>query len=683
MKFYWKSAASGNFATAGNWSPSGPPGVFDQAMLTATGAVYTVTTTSDQTVLTVNTSADATLDIQSSTFTAEAGTGAGANNGTIYVGQGSTFAVAGTLNNPGTIDLFGAGETAYLQLIGDTTLKGGELHLSGYTQIDGNGTLTNSSNSTIDGAGTIYVPLVNEKSGVIEANGGELDIYSNVTNAGVLDATGGTLFLLSNVITNTFLVSNVITDIGSLKADSGATISLQNTTIHGGTLTGDGLFTVVGTTTFDGSTAPLNNQGDIALVEGEGSIAKLEGTINNTGTIDMGYYPGQGAYPGPYTTTLLIGATGTQKQVTLTGKGTVSMDYGYSDFIEGDADVAGGVPTTLNNLNNIIEGGGRIGDGGLTLKNSGTIASTDDDPLVIDTGARTVTNTGTMAAGSFSTLDIESPLNNAGGKLTTHYSEIDVARGATGGTAVLGIGTIEFGGPTTTAVQFQDNQFTGSSLVLDDSVHFKGVISGFAKANLYDTIDLNDINSATATKVSFSGGVLTVKDGSGHTAQLHFSGAYTINNFHLSDDGHGGTLIKDPPVVEQRAGNAPATIADGTVLEVKVSDSGTVTFAGPTGTLWLDRPSTFTGKVADFGAQERIDLAGIPFGGHTTLGYSENSSDTGGILSVKDGTHIAKLALLGNYMAASFVAASDGYGGTLITEGVQTAQQSLLTHPHA
>ena len=103
----------------------------------------------------------------------------------------------------------------------------------------------------------------------------------------------------------------------------------------------------------------------------------------------------------------------------------------------------------------------------------------------------------------------------------------------------------------------------------------------------------------------------------------------------------------------------------------------------PTGTLWLDRPSTFTGKVADFGAQESIDLSGIPFGGHTTLGYSENSSDSGGILSVKDGTHIAKLALLGNYMAASFVTASDGYGGTLITEGGQTAQQSLLTHPHA
>ena len=86
------------------------------------------------------------------------------------------------------------------------------------------------------------------------------------------------------------------------------------------------------------------------------------------------------------------------------------MDYGYSDFIEGDADVAGGVPTTLNNVNNTIEGGGRIGDGGLTLKNSGTIEAGGENVLVIDTGARTVTNTGSMGADIGSILDIEDSL---------------------------------------------------------------------------------------------------------------------------------------------------------------------------------------------------------------------------------------------------------------------------------
>jgi hypothetical protein len=35
----------------------------------------------------------------------------------------------------------------------------------------------------------------------------------------------------------------------------------------------------------------------------------------------------------------------------------------------------------------------------------------------------------------------------------------------------------------------------------------------------------------------------------------------------------------------------------------------------------------------------------------------------------------SKLALLGNYMATSFVSAADGHGGTLITEAAQTANQ--------
>jgi hypothetical protein len=46
------------------------------------------------------------------------------------------------------------------------------------------------------------------------------------------------------------------------------------------------------------------------------------------------------------------------------------------------------------------------------------------------------------------------------------------------------------------------------------------------------------------------------------------------------------------------------------------------------------------------------------------LGYSENGNGTGGTLSVTDATHTAKVALLGNYMASSFAAASDGHGGS-------------------
>jgi hypothetical protein len=77
-----------------------------------------------------------------------------------------------------------------------------------------------------------------------------------------------------------------------------------------------------------------------------------------------------------------------------------------------------------------------------------------------------------------------------------------------------------------------------------------------------------------------------------------------------------------------------------------------------------------------------IDLSGISFGTHTTLPYSPSSDNTGGTLTVSDGLHAQNVALLGQYMASSFVMASDGHGGTLINDP-PASQQPLLTHPHA
>jgi hypothetical protein len=88
------------------------------------------------------------------------------------------------------------------------------------------------------------------------------------------------------------------------------------------------------------------------------------------------------------------------------------------------------------------------------------------------------------------------------------------------------------------------------------------------------------------------------------------------------------------------------------------------------------------GSIDLTGANSSIDLTGISFGGNTTLGYSANSDNTGGTLTVSDGSHAASVALLGQYMASSFVMASDGHGGTLITDP-QSNQAPLLTQPHA
>ena len=78
-----------------------------------------------------------------------------------------------------------------------------------------------------------------------------------------------------------------------------------------------------------------------------------------------------------------------------------------------------------------------------------------------------------------------------------------------------------------------------------------------------------------------------------------------------------------------------------------------------------------------------IDLPDIAFGAQTTLAYAPNATGTGGTLTVSDGRHAAAIALLGNYMAGSFVATTDGHGGTVITQAQPQQQPPLLTHPQA
>jgi len=76
---------------------------------------------------------------------------------------------------------------------------------------------------------------------------------------------------------------------------------------------------------------------------------------------------------------------------------------------------------------------------------------------------------------------------------------------------------------------------------------------------------------------------------------------------------------------------------------------------------------------------------------NTTLGESATSATqtitvsdppAGGQATPSDGLHAISLALLGQYMASSFVTAGDSHGGTLITDPPPN-QQSLLTLPHS
>lgn len=102
-----------------------------------------------------------------------------------------------------------------------------------------------------------------------------------------------------------------------------------------------------------------------------------------------------------------------------------------------------------------------------------------------------------------------------------------------------------------------------------------------------------------------------------------------------------------------------------------------VTFRGASVGLVLDEGSSFTGSISGWNSFGMIDLGGIQFADGTTLGYAASSDQSGGILTVSDGTHAAALSLLGQYTAADFAIASDGHGGTSVYDPVSLPAMTI------
>jgi len=126
----------------------------------------------------------------------------------------------------------------------------------------------------------------------------------------------------------------------------------------------------------------------------------------------------------------------------------------------------------------------------------------------------------------------------------------------------------------------------------------------------------------------------------------------------------------------------PSTIGAGATLEVISTYSGQVSFTASTGILELLNSSGFAGTVAGMTGQDTIDFADIDPTKVQQPTYSGTAS--GGILTVTDGSHTANIALVGNYIASTFVRSSDGHGGANVVDpsATETSQTSLLVQPH-
>jgi hypothetical protein len=220
-------------------------------------------------------------------------------------------------------------------------------------------------------------------------------------------------------------------------------------------------------------------------------------------------------------------------------------------------------------------------------------------------------------------------------------------------------------------------------VILSDTVNANGTVTLTGTAEADSTVTVYDGTTELGTTTANAGGAWSyitpiLPPGS----QVFTATATVAGNTSALSKAIDPSIPLDPTIVTQQPGSAPADIGNNTVLQIDIPDSGSVAFTGTKGILCLEQPSTFTGNVFGFRAQNGIDLPGITFDAQTTLGYSPNSNGTAGTLAITDGTHSAKIALLGNYIASSFVMGSDNHGGTiLLTTAAESGNQSLLTHP--
>ena len=171
--------------------------------------------------------------------------------------------------------------------------------------------------------------------------------------------------------------------------------------------------------------------------------------------------------------------------------------------------------------------------------------------------------------------------------------------------------------------------------------------------------------SVTVNGTATNSGVIEAEAG-----DVTFAGALTNTG---TIETLGGTVAAMGAVT----GAGQASIAGG-LVDCGSIFSENVTFTGTSGTLELATSQTYAGTIAGFSKSGGtfLDLGDINFIDAGEATYS--GTKTGGTLTVTDGKHTAHIALIGDYTASAFVAASDGHGGTIVHDPAAPGAGALL-----
>jgi hypothetical protein len=143
-------------------------------------------------------------------------------------------------------------------------------------------------------------------------------------------------------------------------------------------------------------------------------------------------------------------------------------------------------------------------------------------------------------------------------------------------------------------------------------------------------------------------------------------GAHDFSVTATNSAGSGSAAQASAVSTEESA--APLTIADGATVEIGGASAQSVAFEGTTGTLVLDDPLAFKGRVSGLAGSDALDLSDVSYGANTQVTFLGNT--TGGTLTITYGTQTANITLEGDYLSSYWTVSSDGNGGTTVVDPV-------------
>jgi ELWxxDGT repeat protein len=645
---------------------------------------------------------------------------------TVTIADNSTLTLHGAISNNGSTDLDSGSDPTTLAISGGVSLSGGGnvfLTDAATNAIASNGskaTLTNVDNA-ISGAGSIgkgdaTLTLINK--GNIDANGTNpliINTGSNtITNAGTLEATnGGTLIIDSRV------------------AESGTGIA----TINGGTLefgaasnVNTTFAPVAGTRELTGivgadSTGISTNEFDMTAFNGKALFNGLDASGNN------GLWITDGTAQGTHELTGIVGAAlslNPQAIAVLNGKALFDgrdANGAYSLWVtdgtaQGTHELTGIVGTDPNGIFNVSDpamiafngevvfsGSDANGNPGLwvtdgtaqgtheVLPGTAPIAQGDvgiyptvfnGKVLFSSTGRELWVTDGTGAGTQAITNVTNDPPNQVSPRYFTPLGNQVLFSSENQGPLWATDGTI--GGTYETD--------TGLTNIIGSAALNGEVLLNATTANFLWNLWVTDGTAQGTQELNFAG---KVKQDTA-LSMLPFNGKILFNAVDANGDSSlwatDGTTqgTHELTVLPSGDGFYDATIVNGKVLfnsgdgNLWVTDGTVSGSASGANVLKLDDAPQFTGTVSGLGAGDSVDMTDINLATLKPLKYTANAGNTGGTLTVSDGVDTAKIALLGQYMAAGFHDAGDSGTGTVITytpSGAQSNEALLATPQHS